>query len=256
MPKIFLFHGFGGSPTDWEFIESDLRQCGFEVINFTLPGHLDQAIDEKFSFKNPKSWFPGKVGFDGKGVFLGYSLGARIASQLALAYGCESLIMISGGIGLDSASAREERVHADKVWADLLLRDAQDFWEQWYQQAIFSEFSQKWGKEMFGEHKSERLKHDAKRLARALELFSPGKQEYLPPLLQKSLSEKFIGSLLYITGQRDKKYQQYAEIVAKIPFAKTVEIKNAGHVLIKESQQELAQIILDYLGDRYGKKPH
>ena len=163
---IVALHGFLGRPTDWDF----LRDAGLEVD----ARELDDI---------PRSG----------DTILGYSMGGRLALH-ALLDGARyrRAIIVSAGLGIESAAERAKRREADEQWA---RRFESEDWET---------LMRDWNAQpLFGGHIRVRAERDFDRptVIKALRTYSPA---VLPPLAPR-LKEIAI-PVLWIAGERDERY--------------------------------------------------
>ncbi|ABM01664.1 2-succinyl-6-hydroxy-2, 4-cyclohexadiene-1-carboxylate synthase [Shewanella amazonensis] len=155
-PCLLLLHGFLGSGSDWDTLAPELEPH-FRLLTPDLPGHGSAPFDVRFDDKAENQ--P-----DGKGIspfdkvslalldwlakqdvtefhLLGYSLGGRLALHLASLAPKRllSLNLESCHPGLESDSARGERLAADSLWAKRLATEPlPEFLDAWYRQGVFA----------------------------------------------------------------------------------------------------------------------
>ncbi|MGL5359595.1 MAG: alpha/beta fold hydrolase, partial [Shewanella sp.] len=150
LPALVLLHGLLGTKADWLPLLPRLSQH-FHCVCLDLPGHGEHqpALTEADMV----------AGFDfcvqdilarldalhlSQFHLYGYSLGGRIALQLAKAYPerLNSLLLESCHPGLTSAKERAARAENDAMWAERLVKlPTQDFLTLWYQQPVFADMS-------------------------------------------------------------------------------------------------------------------
>src|SRR6266545_4636340 len=115
-----LLHGFAGSSEDWGALIPVLRQVGLAVAAPDLPGHgstgapEDPARYEIASVVRDLDRLMDEIGA-GQAIWLGYSMGGRVALHLALARPerVRSLVLESAGPGIEDPEARARRREAD-----------------------------------------------------------------------------------------------------------------------------------------------
>lgn len=233
---VYLLHGFGGSPSDWD----DVR----EVIP-GIPLHLDwtgiHILDELID-SLARQISPGPV------HLVGYSMGGRLATLLAsnLAKSGRppaSLVLISSGLGYATEEERAERRAKDRYWADLARRSRTAFWDEWYSQDLFSTL-----KKQPEERRERWMKHrmsiSSENLCKSLELASPACHEYLLDHIKISMDQGL--KLLYMAGELDKKYRNLAENLTHLGVATKI-IPDAGHALPMEKPGEIASVMKSFL---------
>jgi len=159
--SLYCTHGFLGGPWDWDF----LADAGFNV------GRRPFFFGEELSTVPPLAVFADTLrdSISPGTVLLGYSMGGRLIAE-ALARGARPsrAVLVSTGLGIESAELRAARRVADNAWA---RRFESDPWElvltDWNAQAVF------------GGHSVDRPESRYSRLALAAALreWSPGLQE-------------------------------------------------------------------------------
>lgn len=197
---ILALHGFLGSSSDWDF----LRDAGFDVI---APDDLRE--------RPPAD------------VILGYSMGGRLALQVANDY--DLAVIISAGITPGDAARRA----SDEAWA---RRFESDDWEtlmrDWNAQPVF------------GGHVVARPEGDRTALARALREWSPA--VLMPPDLTAITTR-----VLWIAGERDAKYvEEGRRAVALLPNATLAIVAGAGHRVPFERPDAVIDLLRDALARR------
>lgn len=244
---LYLFHGMGGNKSDWDFISSDLSEyhlIPFELSEFSSIPSLEE-IAKKIAARIANS---PPIKFS----LCGYSLGGRLAILLTkelLALQCEpeKLILISAGLGFENEEQRILRLKVDQEWADLAKAKPELFWEKWYKQDLFSQFSslpqekkEKWLKS--------RKSIDYKYLAHQLSNLSPARHPNLRPTLSQVLNSGI--SVLYIAGEVDKKYLNQAQELNDDYRISVATIANTSHLVPLEAPAELAKLIDKFLKDK------
>lgn len=241
--KLVYLHGMGGSPRDWDSVSALLpglalslpHGISFDAAAEKIAGQL-RALHEPF-------------------VLCGYSmggrLGIRVAKKLAGNSQLRGVFLLSTGLGFDSDEERSQRRAIDERWAERAGEDSALFWKDWYQQELFASFSQlpestrrKW----MGDRFSLNIEH----LLSQFRMLGPGNHEYLLPELEAV--QKAGISVLYIVGERDKKYLKIAQQL-ELP----TETLDGGHILPIENPVAVAQSLEQFLlretkGNRDGKE--
>lgn len=235
MIKLLLLHGMGGSPEDFRFLLDR-----YPLARALTLDQSDFSSACEFVGQQIKTFQPHLI--------CGYSMGGRVAvsalgslarkQELDPAPG--GLILISAGLGLKSEEEKLARKAADKRWVDLLERDSEAFWLQWYSQPLFSlgekaEDAAAW----LARRKNSQLT-ETSRIATHLKQFSPAEHAYLLPDLL-TLAHKGI-STLYMAGERDKKYADLASELAAQGIPTRV-VEDVGHALPLENPQAILDVI-------------
>ncbi|MBF0278515.1 MAG: 2-succinyl-6-hydroxy-2,4-cyclohexadiene-1-carboxylate synthase [SAR324 cluster bacterium] len=246
-PAVLFLHGFLGSHSMWVPSISSLQEKFFCIL-VDLPGHGDSPIPGSYEayslplLADALATLLGDLQITSCSL-VGYSLGGRIALQLALShqYLVEKLILESSSPGLKSVKERKKRIEADEQWAAKLEQLAMNkFLEQWYDQEIFASLKKH---PDFTDLIQKRADNDGPRLAKSLRAMSVGKQASL----WNELSD-LRAKLSMITGTLDYKYQQiFRQMQALVPNAQILLVENAGHNTHFEQAEDFAAILNDVL---------
>ena len=119
---LFFLHGFLGGPEDWQ-----------PVIEHLPPHFVCTTLD--LNAKDPLQQARKRVEKETSPFFLiGYSMGGRIAWQLASQFSSLSgLVVLGAHPGLKSEEERQARKKVDEEWATLLEKgDMDEFLTRWY----------------------------------------------------------------------------------------------------------------------------
>jgi 2-succinyl-6-hydroxy-2,4-cyclohexadiene-1-carboxylate synthase len=245
-----LLHGFLGAPASWNAVRCCLTATpDIQCFTPALLGHgpqasaaaVAEASDQSFVEELARlSAWARHEGFR-RGVIAGYSLGARLALGLALRFPelCSHLVLISGTAGLTEDSERATRREADDALAQRLESfDVPAFVEFWEQLPLF-ESQRALGAATLAEQRGIRLGHTALPLAHALRCLSLGRMPNFWPELSS------LGcSVTLLVGERDAKFRRLnAEIHACCPKARLVSVPDAGHNLLLEAPERVAEIL-------------
>jgi 2-succinyl-6-hydroxy-2,4-cyclohexadiene-1-carboxylate synthase len=144
-PPLLLLHGFTQSARSFRHLASALGASG-AVRAIDLPGH-GAAGAVRVADLEESAAFVGAVG--GRGTYLGYSLGGRIALTLALAdpERVERLVLVGATPGIADPAERRARLLADAALADRLDPpgggglDLETFLDEWLAQPLFAHLS-------------------------------------------------------------------------------------------------------------------
>ena len=141
MPEsLVLLHGFSGTRRTWDAVIERLPPERYRAVALDLPGHGEQAdaprpITFAGCVAHVLSRSPARF------VLCGYSLGGRVALQVALAAPerVVRLVLVSTTAGIADAAERSGRRVADRILAEELERGAfEDFIERWRTQPLFA----------------------------------------------------------------------------------------------------------------------
>lgn len=224
----FMIHGLGGSIDDWEKVNPN----GKKVLWSQKSSGSFEDCSLKIAKELQKLPEPA--------VIWGYSMGGRLALAAAAQLPKEkirALILISTGFGSSDQQWREERQSSDESWAKLAEKNPEEFWEKWYQQPVFSTF---FGlpEEVREQWLSRRKRLDPASVAHQLRKLGQGMHSSLLQNL-KNLASLGI-PILYLAGEKDKKYKDLSNELAALDLATKV-APQAGHILPLEAPQFLVE---------------
>ncbi|MCB0370421.1 MAG: alpha/beta fold hydrolase [Bdellovibrionales bacterium] len=244
---IFL-HGFLGLPSDWnkiiEHIKSDFQESKYE-LNFLCPDYFNTPyLSPKNDFVKMANGFNSYITNNSKSdikVLIGYSLGGRLALHIFEQNPelFSQIFLISTNLGLDDEDAKLEREIHDKNWADNFLHEP---WhlivERWNQQSIFD------GSVLEPIREDSNYRRDM--LSKALVNWSLSKQEN-----KTALIEKYQKKVVWIVGDRDKKYiENTKNLYKKAPEARYLILPQSGHRVLFDNPKELSSSILSQIRKR------
>lgn len=237
---LTALHGFTETDDVWSEVLAPLdrpMRCPL------LPGH---------------GWKPCKAGTSIKTVaadiaatlpagsdLLGYSLGGRIALQLALDHPTtlKRLVLVSSTAGLRDAQERDKRVRHDLGFAEVLEEDGIGPFVAWWEANPVLKPARKLSRALVEQLRCRRLNQDPLGLAGVLRHLSTGAMEDLWP----RLGELKLPVML-IAGEKDPRYVEIMGAMAKaIPGAQLKLIPGCGHAVHREAPQELLDLLRTFL---------
>jgi 2-succinyl-6-hydroxy-2,4-cyclohexadiene-1-carboxylate synthase len=224
-------HGFTQTHRSWGSVESKLP-THWDVQGIEVPDGLDfAATAEAIGVRG------------GAGTWVGYSMGGRLALQLALDRPdlVERLVLISASAGIADASGRTRRREADERLAqEAETVGVEVFVERWLNQRLFETLPPEAA--MLDDRRKGNTVH---RIAHQLRALGQGAQ----PSLWGRLGELHAPVLL-VSGAYDRTYTEYAERMgAAIPNATVVTVPKAGHAVHLERPREVAELLTSWVGD-------
>jgi 2-succinyl-6-hydroxy-2,4-cyclohexadiene-1-carboxylate synthase len=230
-PEVLALHGFLGSGEDFETLHASLPLA---LSAPDLHGADAATIGELADL------------VAGPSIALGYSMGARIALELALRHPLEALVLVGATAGIPDAAERQTRRDADEAWARLLESEGTDaFLERWEAQPVLgghAAIPEPWRSRF----RARRRHGDPVALATALRRWGTGA---MTPLWDRVPS--IACPVLLLTGAADRKFCELARVLAaRLPDALHVEIPDAGHAVHLERPREVAAAMLGYLQAR------
>ncbi|MFV0306234.1 MAG: alpha/beta fold hydrolase [Desertimonas sp.] len=233
--RLVFVHGFTQTAASWTPILRRLP-LRWDVCAVDAPGHGSAAtVDVDL-------WGAADhvVAHGGGGVYVGYSMGARIALHAALARPehVHGLVLISGTAGIDQPHERAERRRRDAALAASIERDGVDvFLQRWLAQPMFATVP------------ADRAGVAARRhnttagLASSLRSAGTGAQE---PLWDR-LAELSVPTLV-VAGQLDHRFVALAKrLHAGITGARLSIVPDAGHAVALERPDELAAALSSFV---------
>jgi 2-succinyl-6-hydroxy-2,4-cyclohexadiene-1-carboxylate synthase len=232
-PRLVLAHGFTQTGRLWGPFGRALG-AGRQLVRVDLPGHggsSDVRADVADSGR-----LLATAGGDAPFDLLGYSLGARVALQAALARpdAVRRLVLVGGTAGIDDPTARAARRARDDEMADDLERsgDVDGFVRRWLAAPMFAG--------LVTPAPDERRRNPAAGLASSLRLAGTGTQ---PPQWDR-LSGLPVPTLV-LAGAVDVRFAALgARLVAGLPDAVWSLVPGAGHA-VHLQQPALAARIVD-----------
>ena len=231
---IVCLHGFLGKGSDWDpFVADFQRASGTQVFAPDLfTSRIRESIPEwadRFAATLSES--------DAPHVIIGYSLGGRLGLHTVVRNPdvVRGAVIISAGPGMD-ASSRTQRLETDLSWARRFETDPwPDLMKAWNSQTVFS------GDRFRFERKEEDFRRDA--LAEAIRRWSPARYESLEPHLPE-----LDFPILWIAGERDRKYRNEAERAASLcPQGTSWIAPDAGHRVPWELPEEFSERVSHFL---------
>ena len=238
LPKIALLHGFTQTSSSWAGITSQLAN-GFYCLAVDAPDHGSS------SQTNTNLWQSADqiVATCGRGVYCGYSMGARMALHCALAHPnyVGGLILVSGTPGIGDEAERLERRFADDQMAQHIRAVGTDkFIDEWLARPMFAALP-------FDERDiANRKTNSADGLATSLELCGVGTQDDLWPRLSDLRMP-----VLIIAGALDTKFAGIAtRMHERIADSELKIVADSGHTVHLEQPHEFHAILRDWLTSR------
>lgn len=236
---LVLLHGFTGSPASWDAVAAALGSP--PPLRLALLGHGATGTDRVQTFEDEVARLASQLPPEPVQL-AGYSLGARLALGVALAYPerVERLTLVSGQAGLASEFERNERRRADGRWCTLLEQvGIAAFVDAWEAQPLFATQS-RLSHELRASRRTERLSHDPQGLVRSLRVTG---------LAEMPHYARRLGSLsmpvMVLAGELDPKFLALGrDLAAAVPRGRFVVVPNAGHDLLLEAPDLVARELL------------
>ena len=232
-PKVILLHGFTQTRRSWDTIAADLRQ-DFRVCTIDAPGH-GRADQVRVDLPTAALLYAATLG---RGTYIGYSMGARLALHIALEqpFVVERLVLLGGTAGLASDQERAVRRVADDALADTIEHDGVGaFLERWLAQPMFANVP---------DDRADRVQNTALGLATSLRLTGTGAQDNLWDRLCELTMP-----VLVMAGEHDAQFTDIGHrMVENIgPNAAFATVPNAGHAAHLEQPSAFLAVVREWL---------
>jgi len=235
--KIFCIHGNFQKAKVWQPLEERMK-AGFSDLEMITE---DLCAKQFQSFDDWTADFCGRVEVQANGeksILLGYSLGGRLALHACLSRPdlWETAIVVGADPGLESEEEKKLQLNRDRNWAERLKREPlEKLVDEWDAQSVFCGFENQAPRNL-GEMDPDRLSHQ-------FEVFSKGIQQNLAP----RLAELKNLPILFVSGEKDQKYQGIGEKLAKSSSAINAQvIADAGHRVPWENPESFVQVLIDF----------
>lgn len=240
MRRFVFLHGFTQTHHHWHATAHLLarRVDATATLAFVdLPGHglavddVDGGIDTIGSRL---------VGLAGRGTYVGYSMGGRIALAAAAtgAPGIERLILVGATPGIEDPHERAERARLDGERAQQVERVGVDaFLDEWLAMPMFARLpSDEAGL-------AHRRRNTAAGLAHSLREYGTGAQTPLWDALAR-----IDVPVLVLAGELDTKFSEIGlRMAAALPRARFATVPGAGHAAHTERPDATVALIADWL---------
>ena len=244
-PALLLLHGFMGSRRDWSPVVDALAPT-HRCIAVDLPGHGETGAPKDESLWTPDGCVAALAGVlraAGGGSVVGYSLGGRLALQLAIEHPAvvARAVLASASPGIAGECGRAQRRNMDEGLARRLeTQGLEPFLEEWYRLPLFAALREH---PRFPEVLERRRRNDPRLLARSLRTMGTGSQRSLWGDL-RGLNTP----LLLLAGEHDPKFTDIAfDMAARCPRAEAVVLRGRGHALVEEDPEAVAREIESFL---------
>jgi 2-succinyl-6-hydroxy-2,4-cyclohexadiene-1-carboxylate synthase len=244
-PAVLLLHGFLGSRRDWDPVVAALSAT-HRCIAVDLPGHGETGAPADEALWTPEGCVAAlaeQLAAAGGGSVIGYSLGGRLALQLAVEHPeqVRRAVLLSGSPGVAGECSRGQRRNQDEGRARRLEQAGlESFLDAWYRMPLFAELR---AHPRFPDVLARRRHNDPRLLARSLRAMGAGRQR---PLWDELPALRV--PLLLLAGERDEKFTDIAfDVVARCPPAEAVVVRGRGHALVEEDPEAVIREAAGFL---------
>jgi len=241
-----LLHGFAGSSEDWDTLVPVLRNLGLAVVAPDLPGHGSSGLPE-----SPSRYSIHEVVRDldelmcalgiENAVWVGYSMGGRIALHMALAHPdrVRSLVLESSGPGIADPEARRERRRSDEALASRIEERGIGWFVDYWSSLPLFETQWELPLEARTALRLRRERNRPQALADTLRGMGQGAHDDLSGRLPDLHCR-----MLVIAGERDPKYVEVARRAADAaPNSTCLIVPGVGHTVHLEAPDVFAQAL-------------
>ena len=237
MIELFCIHGNFQTPSVWKPFRGKLktRNSNLDVIPVNLDNYSSVGFDRWVEdFCDAVEIQSGQK----KSLILGYSLGGRLALHACLSRPdlWRGAIIVGADPGSESEEEKRLQLDRDRKWAERLKREPlEKLAEEWDAQAVFC------GLENAAPRNFDEL--DAAKLGQQFEVFSKGLQENLAP----KLAELQRPPILFLSGEKDQKYQGIGEKLSKSSsVVKAQVVPDSGHRVPWENPESFSRILFGF----------
>ena len=237
---LIALHGFTENDQVWSEFFSGHHPVRCPV----LPGHGAKPCPAGTTLRSVAADMARHVNATGDDL-LGYSLGGRVALQLALDHPgrVRRLVLISSGPGIADPKERAARQKRDERLAQILEEDGISPFTAWWESSPALKPYRPLSRAVDESLRSLRLNQDPLCLAGVLRHLSHGAMEDLAPRLGTLTMP-----VLLIAGDSDKAYcQRMREMAALIPHSRLQLIADAGHAVHREKPEAVRNAVVTFL---------
>lgn len=234
--RVVLLHGFGQTARCWGPLDRALAR-DHEVVRLDAPGHGGSSV---ITADLPTT---GRLAAatGGPAVYLGYSMGARMALHVATEApeAVRALVLLGGTPGIEDDEERAARHAADLALAARIRADGVPaFVDHWLAQPMFARLPPD------GRFVEERCRNTAEGLATSLELAGTGAQVPLWSALPA-----IDVPVLVVAGADDPRYAAIAERTAAAigANARAALVPGAGHSAHLEQPARFVDLVRPWL---------
>lgn len=233
-----LVHGFTQTAASWADIGRELRRDGHEVITVDVPGH---AGSQARSMIDAAGEIADRAG---RGIYVGYSMGARLCLHVALErpQAVGSLVVLGATAGIEDWRERNARRHQDELLAVRVEElGVERFVDEWLALPMFANLAPSTA-DLAG-----RLTNTPEGLAGALRLAGTGAQEPLWERLRE-IGERGIPTLV-LAGELDGKFKMLARRLTEGigSSAQLAWVPGAGHAAHLERPTEFLALLREFM---------
>jgi 2-succinyl-6-hydroxy-2,4-cyclohexadiene-1-carboxylate synthase len=241
---LLLLHGFTQTTASFDPLRRALRTHRVDADALDLPGHGTGSGPQHLVTGDLWAGADALAAAGHRGVWFGYSMGARLALHVALAHpdAVDGLVLLGGTAGIDDEAERAARRAADAALADRIERDGLEvFLHDWLANPLFATLPAD------PDRVGRRATNHAAGVASSLRRWGTGTMD--PPLWDR-LAE-IDAPTLVLAGALDAKFTTLGRRLAHGigPNARFATVDGAGHAAHSERPGEVARLVADFVTD-------
>lgn len=242
MTRLLLVHGFTQTADSWHRSAYLLQKAGHDVQALDLPGHGTGSGPQRLVKGDLWVGASTVAAQAGRGTWIGYSMGARLALHVAIAHPevVDRLVLLGGTAGIEDPADRTARRTSDERLARRIESEGVDaFLDGWMSQPLFA------GLPEDPIDLAARRTNTPQGLASSLRCWGTGTMD--PPLWER-LTE-ITAPTLVLAGVTDRKFTELGRrLAAGIgPTAKFDQLPDAGHAAHLERPDDFSRVVGDWL---------
>ncbi|TVR12419.1 MAG: alpha/beta fold hydrolase [Planctomycetota bacterium] len=239
---LIALHGFTETDLSWQEVFAD---TGIAVRTYLLPGHGHQLCPPDTSPSSVAAEIVRRFADQAPFDLLGYSMGGRVALQLALEHPqvVRRLMLVSCRPGIAESDEREQRRLADEGLAMMLEDCGIGQFVAWWESNPALRYVRPLPRSMLEHIRCRRLNQDADGLAASLRCLGQG----ATPSLWEHLGSINCPTMA-IAGGADQRYVHDMErMVTAMPQARLSTVPECGHAVHRECRDSLVNIVRGFL---------
>ena len=256
-PSLVFLHGLLGSTADWQQVVTHLSS-DYQCICIDLPGHAGSQAVTVNDFQHVQQLIIATLAqYELEHiVFIGYSLGARIAMTIAdepavnWPYTIDGMLLESGNPGLNSSAEQLQRGLHDLGWVTRFSEaPLSQVLPDWYQQEVFASLTNTQKAALIDTRSQIQANHNGfnggVQISKMLAATSLSKQGCLLPKLQHA---KF--PVRMVCGELDPKFLQLTQ-ASQLDYRA---VANAGHNVHADRPIVFIELVSDFVSEIVNNK--